>query len=362
METGIFSTTIWLNVTSIFAILYAFFLCTKSNNNLIKGSQTTLLPIIIIIFTTVYIGTRPIWCYADTHLYTLMFNLVQSGVWESLKGEGKEPLWDFIEYTCIDLTTASGWLFIVATFYILGMSIASYRWLPRHFLLAIIFLFTAFSFWGYATNGIRNGMATSIAMLGLSFFCRRKKDLITGYLLLILAVLTHKSCMLIIVAATGALYLKNTKVNISFWLICVVLGILFQNQFKSLFAELIDDSRIDYYLAIETNTDTFSTTGFRWDFLIYSAIPILIGWFATTKQKITDKTYLFILHTYIFSNAFWVLINSIAYSNRFAYLSWFLLPIVVLHPFCKFNLIKKQSAILGMLLIIFTAFTYFMLS
>lgn len=362
MGTGLFSTTIWLNVTSIFAILYAFYLCSKSKNNLLKGSHATIFPFAIIILTIIYIGTRPIWCYADTGLYTTMFNLVQSGEWSSLKSSGREPLWDFIEYTCINLTTASGWLFVVATFYVLGMSIASYRWLPRHFLLAIIFLITSFSFWPYATNGIRNGMATSIAMLGLSFFCRTKKELITGYLLLILAVLTHKSCMLIIAAATGALYLKNTKVNISFWLICVVLGILFQDQFKSLFSGLIDDDRIDYYLAIETNTDTFSTTGFRWNFLIYSAIPILIGWFATAKQKITDKAYLFILHTYIFSNAFWVLINSIAYSNRFAYLSWFLFPIVVLYPFCKFNFIKSQNVILGILLIIFTAFTYFMLS
>ena len=362
MGTGIFSTTIWLNVTSIFAIIYAFYICSISDNKLIKGSPTTIFPIIIIVLTIIYIGTRPIWCYADTHLYTLMFNLVQSGTWESLKGEGKEPLWDFIEYTCIDLTTASGWLFVVALFYISGMSIASYRWLPRHFLMAIIFLFTAFSFWGYATNGIRNGMATSIAMLGLSFFCKTKKELITGYLLLILACLTHKSCMLTIVATTGALYLKNTKVNISIWLICIVLGILFQNQFKSLFAGLIDDGRIDYYLAIDVTKDTFSSDGFRWDFLIYSAIPILIGWFATAKQKIADKTYLFLLHTYIFSNAFWVLINSISYSNRFAYLSWFLFPIVILYPFCKFNFIKNQSIILGILLIIFIAFTYFMLT
>ena len=108
--------------------------------------------------------------------------------------------------------------------------------------------------------------------------------------------------------------------------------------------------------------DLFSKTGFRWDFIAYSAIPILIGWFATAKQKITDKTYLFLLHTYLFSNACWVLINSISYSNRFAYLSWFLFPIVVLYPFCKFSLIKNQGVFLGLLLIVFTAFTYFMLS
>lgn len=211
MDTGFFSTTIWLNITSVFAILYAIYICTKSNNNLIRGSKISIFPILIIIITIIYIGTRPIWCYADTHLYTLMFNLVQSGVWPELKNNETEPLWTAIEYGCIEFTTASGWLFIIAILYVIGMSIAAYRWLPRHFLIALIFLFTAFSFWPYGTNGIRNGMATSIAMLGLSFFCRTKKELITGYLLLMLASLTHKSCLLTVVAATAALFLKTQK-------------------------------------------------------------------------------------------------------------------------------------------------------
>ncbi|MBQ7042384.1 MAG: EpsG family protein [Muribaculaceae bacterium] len=361
MDTGFFSTTIWLNITSVFAILYAIYICTKSNNNLIRGSKISIFPILIIIITIIYIGTRPIWCYADTHLYTLMFNLVQSGVWPELKNNETEPLWTAIEYGCIEFTTASGWLFIIAILYVIGMSIAAYRWLPRHFLIALIFLFTAFSFWPYGTNGIRNGMATSIAMLGLSFFCRTKKELITGYLLLMLASLTHKSCLLTVVAATAALFLKNTKINISIWLICIVLGLLFQEQFKSFFSLAIDDKRMEYYLNIDVTKDVFSNTGFRWDFILYSALPILIGWFSISNKKITDKSYLFLLHTYIFSNSFWVLINTMSYSNRFAYLSWFLYPIVILYPFCKFKIIRNQSLILGILLIILTLFTYIML-
>ena len=357
---NLFSTEIWLNDTSIIAILYAFYICSISDNKLIKGSPTTIFPIIIIVLTIIYIGTRPIWCYTDTELYTTMFRLVQNGTWDSLKSAEGEPLWDFIEYTCIGFTTASGWLLVIATFYISFMCIATYRWLPRHYLLTIVFLFTAFSFWSYGTNGIRNGMATSIAMLGLSFFCRRKKELITGYLLLILACLTHKSCMLTIVAATIALFLRNTKLNISIWLICILLGILFQEQFKALFAGLIDDNRAAYYLNMEVSTDMFSQAGFRWDFIIYSAIPIIIGWIAITKTKYIDKTYAFILHTYIFSNACWVLINTVTYSNRFAYLSWFLYPIVLIYPFCKYKFLTNQSVILGLLLIIFTAFTYIM--
>lgn len=356
----LFSTTIWLNVTSIFALLYAIYLCSRSDSQLLKGNSIYIVSLITIFLTTVYIGTRPITSYADTWLYTLMFNLVQSGVWSELPGIATEPFWQFVEYMCIETTTASGWLMVIALFYVLCMSIAAYRWLPKQFLIAIIFLFTAFSFWGYATNGIRNGMATSIAMLGLSFFCRARKEMIIGYVLLILATLTHKSCILTIVAATGALFLKNTKINISFWLFCILLSLLFQEQFKELFSWMIDDGRMAGYLNAEVNEDMFSKAGFRWDFLLYSSLPIIIGWFVISKKKIKDKTYGFILHIYIFSNAFWVLINTAAYSNRFAYLSWFLYPIVLIYPFCKFKFLKNQSIVLGLLLIIMTAFTYIM--
>lgn len=356
---SIFSTTIWLNVTSILALLYAIYLCSKSDNKLIQGNNIYFISIVTIVLTTIYIGTRPITCYCDTILYTMMFNLVQSGIWSELPGVATEPFWTFIEYGCIESTDASGWLFVIATFYVIGMSIAAYRWVPRHFFIAIVFLFTAFSFWGYGTNAIRAGMATSIAMVGLSFFCRTKKEMIIGYGLLILATMTHKSCLLTIVTATGALFLKNTKINISFWLFCIVLGLLFQEQFKSLFSNLIDDNRMANYLNAEVSNEVFSQTGFRWDFLLYSAFPIFIGWIVTYKKNIIDKTYAFILHTYIFSNTFWVLINTAAYSDRFAYLSWFLYPILIVYPLCKLKLFKRQGLILGLLLICFIIFRYF---
>lgn len=360
MFTGLFSTTIWLNGTSVLAILYAIYLCCKSDNKLISGNNVTPISFLIVTITTIYIGTRPITSYADTHLYTTMFNLVKNGYWAELPNAATEPFWTTIEYFCIETTDASVWLLVVASFYVVCMSIAAYRWLPKHFLIAIVFLFTAFSFWGYATNGIRNGMASSIAMLGLSFFMRTKKEMIIGYGLLILAVLTHKSMILTFASATAALYLRNTKVNITFWLFCIVLGLIFQEQFKSLFAGLIDDGRMAHYLSQDVDREKVINTDFRWDFLLYSSPPIIIGWYAISKQNIIDKTYAFLLHTYIFSNAFWILINTAAYSNRFAYLSWFLYPIVLVYPFCKSKFIQNQSIILGLLLIGMVAFTYFM--
>lgn len=360
MLTNYFSTGIWINVTSIIGILYAFYIMSCSNKKLLRGTNNNVIPFFFIFLVTLYIGTRPIWCYADTSLYTEMFNLVQSGKWGSLKNNIEEPFFTWVEYICIELTDASGWLLVIAIFYVAGMGIAAYCWMPRHLFLAIIFCFTAFSFWGYATNGIRQGMATSIALVGLSFFCKEKIRTIIGYGLLFLGMATHKTIGVVIVAATIAIFLKKTNINLSIWLFCIILSLLFSDLFKNMFIWIADDDRMTNYLNMEVDKNLFSSTGFRWDFILYSAAPILLGWYTVVKKGITDKTYIFLLHTYIFANAFWVLINSAAYSNRFAYLSWFMYPIVLAYPLAKFNIFKQQGIVSGLILIASVVFTYIM--
>lgn len=360
MFSSIFSTQIWLNVISIIGLLYSLYIMTLSNNKLLRGTKNNVLSFIFVILVTLYIGTRPIWCYEDTHLYTQIFNLVQRGEWVSIKGFAEDPFFLTVEYICLELTNASGWLLVIAVFYVIGMAIASLRWLPRHYFLILIFCFTAFSFWGYATNGIRNGMSTSIALVGLSFFCKNKIQTIIGYSLLLLGMATHKTVGVVIVAASAALFLKNTNTNLSIWLSCIIFSLLFQDYFKELFIWLSDDDRMAHYLNMEVSTDIFSTSGFRWDFILYSAAPILLGWYAIVKKGITDKTYMFLLHTYIFANAFWILINTAAYSNRFAYLSWFMYPILLAYPLAKFNIFKHQGLVTGLILISCITFTYIM--
>lgn len=331
-----------------------------SNNKLLRGTKNNVLSFIFVIFVTLYIGTRPIWCYEDTYLYTQIFNLVQRGEWVSIKGFAEDPFFLAVEYICLELTNASGWLLVIAVFYVIGMAIASLRWLPRHYFLILIFCFTAFSFWGYATNGIRNGMASSIALLGLSFFCKGKSNTIIGYGLLLLGMATHKSIGAVIVAATVALFFRHTNTNLSIWLFCIILSLLFPDFFKDVFIWLAADDRMTNYLTQEVDKNLFSSAEFRWDFILYSAAPILLGWYAIVKKGITDKTYMFLLHTYIFANAFWVLINTAAYSNRFAYISWFMYPILLAYPLAKFNIFKHQGPVTGLILIACITFTYIM--
>lgn len=290
-----------------------------------------------------------------------MFKLVQTGIWENFKDADREILWTFLANTYVKYSDASGWLFAISFFYIGGMSYAAYKFLPRHTFIALIFLFTAFSFWGYATNGIRHGMATSIAMAGLPFFVKSKKQIIFGYIILILSTMTHNSCALIIAAATLSLIIKDTQTAIKIWLICILIGFIFQEPLKELMAFTLNDERMTNYLFnMDLDKNLFSTSGFRWDFIIYSSLPILLGWYVVTQKGIEDYTYSFILNLYIFANSFWVLINTVAYSNRFAYLSWFIYPILLAYPLCKFKIFERQGIALCLTLLVSIAFTIVM--
>lgn len=357
----IFSNSNWYLATTVIGVLYAFYLMSLSNNKLIKGTDNNVIPWVIAAFVTLYLGTRPTWAYGDTRLYTEMYDLLQKGIWTEVKGSESEPFWAMVQYASIPFLSASGWLTVISIFYVGGMSISARRWLPHHFLMALIFLFTSFSFFSYGNNGIRNGMATSIAMVGLSLFNKSRKELAIGYVFLIMACLTHKSCLIIFAAATAARFFKNININVGIWFGCILLSLLFAEPLKNLMSGLIDDGRASYYINQQVSTQgtiAFSRTGFRWDFLLYSALPIALGWYAITKQKIKDETYIFLLTTYIFANSVWCLINSVAYSNRFAYLSWFLYPIIIVYPLAKLKVTSSQGVIAGGLLIFFIIFNW----
>ena len=150
---------------------------------------------------------------------------------------------------------------------------------------------------------------------------------------------TTESGTLPIAAYLLTLVYTNTKTYLKIWLLSIpvslVLGGFWEGLFKSF--GFFEDERLNTYL---TDTDAevmsqFSNTGFRWDFLLYSLTGIYAGWYFIVKKGYEDKIYSQIFNTYVLANAFWILVIRASFSNRFAYLSWFLLGIVTIYPLLK---------------------------
>ena len=98
---------------------------------------------------------------------------------------------------------------------------------------------------------------------------------------------------------------------------------------------------------------------FRWDFLAYSAMGVIVGYYFIFRRNFKDEYYHWIYNTFLATNAFWVLIIRAAYSNRFAQISWFIMPIVLIYPFLKQRFWTNHEKVLGYAILLFYAFTFY---
>ncbi len=69
-----------------------------------------------------------------------------------------------------------------------------------------------------------------------------------------------------------------------FWGLSLFVSLISGDTISGLFESLGFDDRLSYLSATE-NSELFSHTGFRWDFLLYSFMPILLGWNVTIKHR-----------------------------------------------------------------------------
>jgi len=317
---------------------------------------------LLLTFIVLYMGLRPINgnFFGDMGDYATTFIRYSNGDYSYLTVG--DILYNYYVKVCSSIMQVRSWFLLTAFIYVGSMYWACKRIFLNYAFIAFLVCVTAFSFWSYGTNGIRNGMATSLFLLSLSFFEQKKNffaSTLVGILLCLLAMGIHKSIMLPFLAALLAIFYTNTRHYIYFWMISIVLSLLAGRFWENFFGSLGFDERTSYFTNTE-NADLFSSTGFRWDFLLYSMVPIILGWYVVVKRKMQDKLYLLLLNTYIISNAFWILVIRASYSNRFAYLSWFLYPIVLIYPLLKFNLWKRQNVKMSVVVFLHFLFTYVM--
>ena len=208
-------------------------------------------------------------------------------------------------------------------------------------------------------NGIRNGMAAALTLLAFSYL---KTNRWIALILSFVIIQIHGSMFLPVCAAWLSLFYKNTKFYLYCWLFSIVLSVSIGGALETYFASLnvVDDERFSSYLLNKNFSDQFSYTGFRWDFLLYSVMPIWLGWYVVIKRKIYNDQYLLLLHTYLLSNAFWIMLIRASFSNRFAYLSWFMYPIVLAYPLLILPVWRCNRRKIVIILMAHYMFTYLM--
>jgi hypothetical protein len=247
---------------------------------------------------------------------------------------------------------------ILATINFIGTFIAVNKMFPKNVFLAMLVFFGAFSTFGAATNGLKAGCAASLFLVALAY--REKRTIFILFLTLSLGF--HHSMQLPIAAYLVCCFYKNTRMFLYFWALCLIIAITHITSFMDLFASYTDETGSNYLLteAGSKYSEFEGRLGFRYDFVIYSVIPIVIGYYAIFKKKLVSNEYQFILNIYILTNAIWLLCMYANYTNRIAYLSWLMYPVLILYPFMNMEWGIKANKHLAYAVYGHLGFTLFM--
>ncbi len=292
--------------------------------------------------------------FGDTINYTLSYELLQQGVSIKIKSD---YLFNYLLKFCSTIMDVHSFFLLIDVLYIIPCLLFSQKYFRRYWFFAMFMFMGSYSFWSYGTNGLRNGLATSFFIMGLYFYDKKY----WMYFWFLLGYFMHASLVIPIAAFIVSGIYKNPKIYIYIWVLAIPISLVGGSSWSSVIATLGMEDRTSGYLTNVVKTgEEASATGFRWDFLVYSASAVFAGAYFIFKKKITDPFYIHVFGIYCIANAFWILVITAAFSNRFAYLSWFLMPAVIAYPIFRYKIWKEQYKIFGAILFVYFMFTYFM--
>lgn len=353
--------THYFDVTILIMILVAVWQC--HTGNILRNNITTLNAMWGTIFTILlilYMGLRPIASeFGDTVNYASGFyemaNSTKSFQWEW----NREWLFHNLMHWFAKNSDIHTFFLLCASLYVGSLWLATVRIFRNYYYIPLLIIFSMFTFWQYGVNGIRNGLGASIFILAMSYV--NKPSIMISIALLACGI--HKSIYLMMAAGGLAWFFKNSYYYLAGWIICVgtsyAAGFRIQNFLAGIgFGE---DDRFSGYLTGDNMIGEVIQMSmiFRWDFLAYSAIGVAVGYYFIFRRNFKDEYYHWIYNTFLATNAFWVLIIRAAYSNRFAQISWFIMPIVLIYPFLKQRFWTNHEKMMGYAILLFYAFTFY---
>jgi len=338
----------------LFTLIHAYTLDIENPKNQLYINFTGYF---FLIFSILFIGLRPLsglhfgdmTTYNKHYLYYINGGDVHST---------KDVFFHYFMKYCSYFFSPSIFFTICFSLYILPMYRVSKVFFKEYWFYCFMMFIVSFSFWTYGTNGIRNGIAASFFLLGLSY---QNKKIIMAFFFFI-AIQIHQTLILPVLAYVITLIYNKPKYYLIAWLCATPLSIALGSFWEVLFASLgFGDERLNgYLLSGQENAAAFKSSGFRYDFLVYSSGAVFSGWYCIFKKNFEDKIYNSIYSTYVICNTFWILVIRANFSNRFAYLSWFLMGIVIIYPYLKKELFENQHIVIGKILTVYFTFTYLM--
>lgn len=358
------SYTHYFDVAILIMILIAFWQCSKGvvlKDDIVQFNATW--GFIIAVVLILYMGLRPVsGAFGDTVNYAAQFRDIQAGI------RKVEWTWsgEWLFNSLMEFTARYGSIhhlfFTCAFVYVSSFWLAMRRIFKSYYYIPFLVIICMFTFWSYGVNGVRNGVGASLFILAMTYV----NNVPLMLTLCFCAIGFHTSVYLMIAAAALAWFVKNSYYYLAAWVLCVIVsytaGYTIQNFLAALPIGIGDDRFAGYltYTEEQMRMDGLVvSTRFRWDFIAYGALGVGIGYYFIFVRKFQDEYYHWIYNTFLALNAFWILIIRASYSNRFAQISWFIMPLVLIYPFMKQRFWLNHEKMLGYALLLFYAYTFY---
>ena len=301
------------------------------------SSNTVVIELIIVIFMILFVGFRDPYYrdFGDTAAYTLFFER-RFGETFTWNWDVQSILFDNIySYFGCNFKDVSIFYLSISTIYFGGIWYACRKIFPRHSFAALLVYLAAFSTFSYSTNGIKAGAASSLFLVALAINDKGSMPKVFSYIFLILSLGFHHSMLVPVLAFLICKIIKNPRFYTALWIVSFFIAAFHISYFQDFFASIGSDKAESYLNSELEIVSKLGLSGFRIDFILYSVIPIIVGWVAVYGRKIDSPKYLFLLNLYTLVNAIWILCIYAVFTNRIAYLSWLMYPFVLIYPFLK---------------------------
>ncbi len=343
----------------ILVVLFFSFFCFdkyRQTRGIIKESNIPALLYALVL--VVFIGMRPVHpTFYDTVGYAQYYEYMMGTSFEFSVDVENLIFDNLLHYMSSVGLPCYTFFLLIAFIYFVGRYIACRKMFPDNSWAAFLVFLGAFITFASSVNGFKAGAAASLFVCAVAY--REKKWL--AALLLAVSWGFHHS-MIICIASYVVVYLyKNTKVYSAFWVFALLVAIAHITTFQELFSQYVNEKGAGYLMVQNSNTDEGWYTGMRYDFVLYSFMPILVGWYNIFRKGVRIPEYTFVFNLYLLLNALWMLCMYANFTNRIAALSWLLYPIVIIYPYLSDkNDCANKNKMFAIIMSLHLAFTLFM--
>ncbi len=313
---------IWIAIVSVLFFIVALLY----KKNTYRHKRTFVF---LVLWSILYIGLRPI---TDECIDTVQYAKIYEEINDIGITEDLDPFF-MLAMKFFNLIGCSVHIFFLFCAVIYVCSYASLcKWkYYQESVIVFLSVLVSFSFFSYGINAIRNGLSVAFFLFG--FIYGQKGRYMPMSCFMILSFYTHSSSLLLIVAYVLSCFYKNVKAYYCAWLVSLLLVLLLGDIWQRYinFLPMLSKHDTDYFLEAD-DSKTFSMSGFRWDFLLYGIIPILVSYYYIVKRGFKDSFYNRITIIYLVANILWLFMSSNWLSNRFGFLSWWLYIPMIFYP------------------------------